>query len=316
MINMDSADESEIVVGCAGGQRSDIVFSTVAESCSMPFVKVSVKGLFGGHSGEDINKGRANANKLMGRALLTLKDADVGLRLISVDGGTKENAIPRETTAVVSVTNAEKARAVCTELCESLKEELVSDDKDFCLAVSECKIKTAPMTEKWSDRCIFFLASVANGILEMDNKVDGIVEYSRNLGIVTTDEQKIEFVLNTRSAREARLDHAERELNAYASALEGIAEHFNRYPGWVFSESSALRETYLGAYEELFGEKTQVEIIHAGLECGIIKKAIPDMDVISCGPYVRDLHSPCESLDLRSFERFFSVILRTLEKIK
>ena len=164
------------------------------------------------------------------------------------------------------------------------------------------------MTVDSTKKAVFFLATVANGVFAMSSELEGIVEYSRNLGVLSTCEDKLEAVLNTRSARDSQIDCSIREIDLYARILSGKSEHYNRYPGWVYAEKSEIREEYADAYCKLYGESPTVEVIHAGLECGVIKGAIPDMDIISCGPVVVNLHSPDEALELASFERFFRVI--------
>lgn len=314
MINMDSADEKMIIAGCAGGLRSSVIFPVEREVCEGKYIKVSIKGLFGGHSGEDIQKGRANANKLMGRALNRLFAADPTARLVSVNGGTKENAIPREAEAIIVSGNEGLIYSECEKISREIYAELVKDDSDFRLAAEECISDTLPMTDDCCRKTVFFMLSVANGVFEVNHGLSGVVEFSRNLGIVTTKEDSVEFVENSRSARESQIDLSAAELDMYAEILGGKSDHFNRYPGWVYSENSEIREEYARAYNELFGGEPEVEVIHAGLECGIIKQAVPDMDMLSCGPVVVNLHSPDEALDIASFERFFKVILNIVTK--
>ena len=309
MINMDSADETLITAGCAGGLRSNLEIPVCREDTDGNALKISIKGLFGGHSGEDIHRGRANANKLMGRVLAACLSECEDLRLVNVSGGTKENAIPRESEAIVMCKDTEAVRKIANRISREIKEELCADDKAFTLKIEQldkhCEVMTADSTQK----VIFFLSAVANGVFERSSELSGIVEYSRNLGIVSTDKNKFEAVLNTRSARDSQIDCSVIEIDLYAKQLSGSSNHYNRYPGWVYAESSEIRDEYAKAYKALFGKTPEVEVIHAGLECGIIKSAIPDMDMISCGPIVVNLHSPDEALNLASFKRFFDVIL-------
>ncbi len=314
MINMDSADESMIIVGCAGGLRSNVMLPIERSASEGEGFCVQIGGLFGGHSGEDIHRGRANAIKLMGRVLYRMSAADDSLRLLCVDGGTKENAIPRECRARGICRDPESLKTLIRDIEAEIKGELCNDDRDFFLKISFLPVNGSPMTEASTERVIFFLSTCANGVIEMSRELDGIVEYSRNLGIVKTDETLFEAVVNSRSARDSQIDLSASELDAYGSLLGGRAEHYNRYTGWTYSADSEIRAEYSRAYAELFGKEPHTEVIHAGLECGIIKEAIPDMDIISCGPVVVDLHSPDEALDIASFERFFSVILRVLEQ--
>ena len=308
MINMDSADEKLITAGCAGGLRSNISVPITREGINGEVFKITVKGLFGGHSGEDIHRGRANANKVMGRILAACLEKDDSLRLVSVGGGTKENAIPRESEAVVVCKNIEAFKNTAEKISSEIKAELCKDDSAFRVKIEPTNNRFEAMDEASTKKVVFFISTIANGIFAMSAELEGIVEYSRNLGVVSTAEEKFEAVLNTRSARDSQIDCSIREIDQYAKMLSGSSAHYNRYPGWVYAETSEIREEYAKAYAELFGERPTVEVIHAGLECGVIKAAIPDMDMISCGPVVVNLHSPDEALDLASFERFFKVI--------
>ncbi len=313
MLNLDSADESLIIAGCAGGLRSSLTFPIERERAEGESLVLKIGGLAGGHSGEDINRGRANANKLMGRILYRLSAADDRFRLVSVEGGTKENAIPRECKACFVCGNTESTAELVKDIECEIRAELVAEDCAFFIRLISAKTEVQPMTAKSTEQVIFFLSTIANGVFEMNRELSGIVEYSRNLGVVKASADSFEAVVNSRSAAESRIDLSVAELDAYGKLLGGKAEHYNRYPGWGYAEHSEIRERYMKAYKELFGKEPKVEVIHAGLECGIIKEALPDMDMLSCGPVVVNLHSPDEALNIASFERFFSVILRVIK---
>ena len=309
MINMDSADESVIIAGCAGGIRSALTLPYASCASFGTALEISVKGLAGGHSGEDINRGRANANKLLGRVLLELSEkTEYGL--VSFDGGSKDNAIPREANAVIVAEDRERAVAALAVISSEIKEELCNDDKAFSLGVSDLKGDVSKIMDRESaKKLVFLVSSVANGIFEMNTNIPGLVEFSRNLGVVTTKEDRVELVFSTRSSIESQIDYSISQLNAYADMLGGSAKHYNRYPGWKYAEDSEIRNMYFKAYNNKFGKDPIVAVIHAGLECGIIKERIPEMDIISCGPVILDLHSPDEAMDKASFERFFGIIL-------
>ena len=312
MLNMDSADESLIIAGCAGGLRSTVTLPAERGECEGETVAIRIGGLAGGHSGEDINRGRANANKLMGRALDRIFAMLPDVRLISVDGGTKENAIPREAVAIIRTTKQEAVSEICQELREIIARELCRDDSGFFLTAEAYSCSVTPMTRECGEKAVFFMQTLSNGVFEMNHSLTGVVEYSRNLGIAQTCADSVSFTVNSRSAEESRLDLSVAELDAYARILGGVSAHYSRYPGWEYAERSPIREEYSRAYSALYGREPAVEVIHAGLECGIIKKAIPDMDMLSCGPVVLDLHSPDEALNISSFERFFRVICKVI----
>ena len=315
MINMDSADESLVIASCAGGQRSSLTFDVEAEEIfATAILRITVKGLFGGHSGEDIDKGRANANKLMGRALDAVIDEHT--RIVSIYGGTKDNAIPRECVALVATDDAYTVNERIENMREALSDGLCAEDSGFslvCELVSQNTCVSVP-DKKTIDKVIFVMLTAANGIYEMNNAVEGIVEWSRNLGIVSVNDMGAELVFSSRSSFASRIDASASELDAYARILGGDIRHYNRYPSWKFAEHSRLQEDYKRAYSSIFENEPCITGIHAGLECGFISEAIPDMDIISCGPVVLDLHSPDERLDNASFERFFSVVKAVIEQ--
>ena len=316
MINMDSADEKVIIAGCAGGLRSSLTFDVKSEAHFAPYVvSVKLKGLFGGHSGEDIDKGRANANKLMGRILDCIFSHNKA-RLVSVCGGTKDNAIPRECHAVVTVDDIDELKNTITMLESELRDGIAPNDHELRIELDIIEKNTAAhvVDDKCARKIAFVMLTVANGIFAMNNDIDGIVEWSRNLGIVDVNCEKAELVFSSRSSFESRIDASARELDGYARMLDAKIRHYNRYPSWSYAENSDVREKYIIAFKDLYGYSPKTTVIHAGLECGFISKAVPDMDIISCGPVVLDLHSPDERLNKASFERFFTIIKNFIEK--
>ncbi len=313
MINMDSAEECEIIAGCAGGQRTSVTFEPSREFVSASSIAtVSVSGLFGGHSGEDIHRGRANANKLMGKILDEIFEMCEGL--VSILGGTKDNAIPRECVAKLACCDQAALKDKLCALGKKYSCGLCDDDKGFSLSVTfERGGEVECIDRKTAQAIIFMMQTVKNGIFAMNHGMDNVVEFSRNLGIAACCADSCELVFSSRSSFEERIDISERELDAYAKVLGAHTRHYNRYPGWSFAQNSPLRDAYSRAFEELFAHRPKVNVIHAGLECGFISRAVPDMDIISCGPNVVDLHSPDERMEIASFERFFEVIKRVIE---
>ena len=314
MLNMDGAEEELVIAACAGGLRSSLEFEAVTKKVNSPAtVKISLKGLFGGHSGEDIHKGRANANKLMGRVLYGLVDGAIGL--VSVSGGSKDNAIPRECEAVLAVADESATAKYVSEMEKILSDGLCNDDKNFTLTceVIERNAEVEVLDTDLARKIVFIMHTVPNGIFDMNNNIVGIVEWSRNFGVVSVDKNEISLVFASRSSFESRIDESARELDDYARMLGAKIRHYNRYPGWSFAKSSELQATYSRAYKDIYGKEPIITGIHAGLECGFISEAVSDMDIICCAPTILDLHSPDERLNIASFERFFSVIKRFFE---
>ncbi|MBP3370745.1 MAG: beta-Ala-His dipeptidase [Clostridia bacterium] len=315
MINMDSADESQIISGCAGGVRSVMSYAPELEPLSdCATVSIEIRGLAGGHSGEDIHRGRANANKLMGRILLALSN-ELDVRLIKISGGSKDNAIPREAVASVATKQPEALIEKAQVLADTIRTELCHDDDGFTLVAkqTDCGAEKCA-TRVASDKLFFLLATVQNGVFEMNHLISGLVEYSRNLGVIETAEslEEIRMVFFARSSQNSYLDSSTEQLDAYAKQLSMTHTVTSRYPGWSYAEHSEIREKYSACYEKLYGKLPEILTIHAGLECGVIGEKIKGLDVISCGPVVLDLHSPDEALDKASFERFFTVIKNVL----
>lgn len=319
LINMDSADESCVIAGCAGGERCDLRVRCQAHPVMGIPVTLRIGGLAGGHSGENIHCGRANANKLLGGILLSLS-GDYEFSLVSLRGGSKDNAIPREAVASLIVEEAEGLAPALETLRTRIAGTLSPEDAGFRL---EWEIGSGSVAAKAAPRqvtgnIIFLLSTVENGVLAQDfHGAPGAVEFSRNLGVMETngagEELIFDFTFSSRSTMEWRLDASARQLEEYGRMIGAECRLYNRYPGWEFQKESPIRERYIRAYRELFGKPVKVEIIHAGLECGIIHEKLPELDILSCGPVVTDLHSPDEALDLASFARFFTVIKRILE---
>ncbi len=312
MINMDSPEENVVIAGCAGGQRTSMAFAVSPCERTGEAVRITLGGLYGGHSGEDINRGRANANKLMGKLLYALLGE--GTHLVSVCGGSKDNAIPRECTALLLTDNADELKKKCESMEKALAIGLSESDKAFSVKCQlEGRRTLACPDDKTAQAVVFIMHSVDNGIFDMNHNVNGLVEWSRNLGIVACDANEAELVFSTRSSYPERLDLSEAELDGYARMLGASIRHYNRYPGWSFAKESEVRDEYTEAFSRLLGYAPEVTVIHAGLECGFISEAVPDMDIISCGPNVYDLHSPDERMEKASFERFFGVIKAMIE---
>ena len=268
MINMDSEDLGIITAGCAGGLRSDLTLAAERVPFAGECVKISLVGLMGGHSGVDIHTGRANANKLMGRLLRSLRKG-TEMYLVSLSGGSKDNAIPRECEALISVPDGENAIEKLQKEAERISLELCEEDRSFAVRAERVKAPATMLDQKATDSALAVLC-VANGVFEMNRGVAGLPEYSRNLGVIRTDEGGITFVLSTRSSMESRLDASVEDLDALAAVTGCTARHHSRYPGWSYAPDSPLREAYQKAFFEVTGKEASVNVIHAGLECGII----------------------------------------------
>lgn len=311
MINLDSESEGEVVAGCAGGVRSKITYKPSAEETDGEFVSLCVDGLFGGHSGVDINVGRTNAIVLTVNILNEIKKAQ-NIRVVSLEGGDKDNAIPRSCRAVFYVENSASVFEAIKKYEESIRPMLCSEDKDLKISAEILQKSQKAFLVSDTHALLDLLSSIKVGVLNMSADLDGLVEFSRNLGVIKANESGVSIVYSSRSAKEEQVDLSMKQIEEAAKAVGGAVSHKGRYPGWDFAPDSDLRDIYIKKYREIMGKEVNTVVIHAGLECGIIKSKLPDMDIISVGPDIQNIHTPDEALDLASTDRVFEVLKAVL----
>ena len=313
MINLDSESEGEVCAGCAGGVRSKIDFKPSLETSSGDVITLSVDGLFGGHSGVEINCGRANAIVLTSNILSEIAK-EQELALISLVGGEKDNAIPRMCEAKFVVEDSSKAVSVIEKLDEQIREGLCEADAGLKISVSvEDDVENVETIAK-SRELLQMISNLKVGVLAMSAHLEGLVEFSRNLGVIEVDGEKAYITYSSRSAKEEQIDLSIAQVNEQVEKLGANVRHTGRYPGWDFLPESDLRDTYIRKFKEIMGVDVKTVVIHAGLECGIIKSRIPEMDIISVGPNMRNIHTPDEALDLNSCGRLFEVLKAVLSE--
>ena len=326
MINLDSEAEGVITAGCSGGMRTDITVPVTCEPAEGVAVKITLDGFSGGHSGVEIHEGHTNAIKAMGHILCALTES-YDYSLISVSGGGKDNAIPRDCTVTVDLRDTTHAedflRAVAVE-ADLLRGEpnMIPADKSFtCTADILPSAPALCMDDRTTHAILSMLTLVRDGVLSMSAHVKGLVAHSRNLGIIKTicdGEGKptaVKFSMSTRSASNNHLDDSERELSVLAAVLGGEATHRARYPGWDYAPVSPLRDLWTRVSEETYGITPRIEVIHAGLECGILCDKLGEMDIISVGPDMKDIHTPREMLSIPSVERTYRLVCETLREL-
>ena len=326
MINLDSEAEGVLTAGCSGGMRTDITLPVTCEEAEGVAVQITLDGFTGGHSGVEIHEGHTNAIKAMGRILSALTEP-YDFSLISISGGGKDNAIPRDCTVTLDLRDANHAedflRDVTAE-AERLRSEpnMIPADKSFtCTAGILPESPALCMDDKTTHAVLSVLTLVRDGVLSMSAHVKGLVAHSRNLGIVKNladGEGKptaVKFSMSTRSASNSHLDDSQRELSALAAALGGEATHRARYPGWDYAPVSPLRDLWTKVSEQTYGVTPRIEVIHAGLECGILCDKLGEMDIISVGPDMRDIHTPREMLSIPSVERTYRLVCETIRAL-
>ena len=317
MINLDSEEDWQITAGCAGGNRTEFSFAldTVSAKDGDLFLDVSVTGLSGGHSGAEIHLGKTNAIVLMSRLLSTAYAAGK-FNLVKINGGGKDNAIARECFATLRFENEELLNAAKKAIISeslSVRKEINKDDKNLSVGIGKSE-SDHYLSESLTEKIIGFLTIVNTGVLKMSNQIEGLVEYSRNLGVAVTSNEEVRFIISARSSLEAQLDLSVREFNILSAIVGANCSHYARYPGWEYEPASLLREQYIEKYKFLFGKTPAVGVIHAGLECGILSSKMPGMDIISIGPNMHDIHSPNEHLDIESTQRIWQVLLAVISE--
>lgn len=334
MINLDSECESVVTAGCAGGMRTDISLPLAPAPFDGIPVKVSLDGFSGGHSGVEIHEGHINAIKVLGDLISQATDiCGVEVYFSSIQGGGKDNAIPRDATAILAVQTREEevAEAFCDQLLQGAEDlqhtpNVIPVDRNFTCTAEIIPAAPAYMLSQDTSAILSLLCLARDGVLAMSAHVEGLVAYSRNLGIVktTTDDKgvpsAVTFSFSTRSACDTHLDNAERELSllgATCSAKERPARvcHRARYPGWDYAPLSPIRDLWLSTAQEIYGASPRVEAIHAGLECGILLSKMPGMDIISVGPDMWDIHTPRERLGIESTARLYALLRRVITRL-
>lgn len=307
LLNCDSEDEGILTVSCAGGATSCLKRPIAREAVQGVVWRMAVRDLTGGHSGVEINKGRANANKVLAQLL-----AKLPVRLISIDGGSKDNAIPRASEALVIAEQPETAFAAAAA---EVKKTLPAGETAVTFVCERAQSAMLPMTEEASAAVLGLLNALPNGVQAMSKDIEGLVQTSLNLGILKTETEYVEMTFSVRSsvnAEKAALIASLRELgNRFGAAYSQSGE----YPAWEYQKESRLRETMVESYRALYGKEPVVEAIHAGLECGIFSDRLKGLDAVSFGPQMYDIHTSREKLDIGSVERTWDYLVATLERL-
>ena len=319
LINLDSEDDGEIFIGCAGGVDTVATFRYREEPApeGMTWMQADLSGLKGGHSGDNINDGLGNSNKLLTRLLLAGTER-MGLRLASFDGGNLRNAIPREAHAVFGVPagQADEMRRLTGQFAATFAEEYKYTDAGVRLEVREAG-KPATVIDAGTQRSLLLaLQGVANGVLAMSRSMPGLVETSTNLASVKfADGGRIVVTSSQRSSVESAKADAAATVGAAFRLAGAEVEHGEGYPGWNPDPSSRLLQIAEAAYEHLFGTQPKVRAIHAGLECGLFLEKYPKLEMISVGPTLRGVHSPDERLEISTVPKFWILLTEVLKTI-
>lgn len=317
-LNIDSEIEGVLTVGCAGGFIYDTYIPVEWSDEEGTLITISLGGLQGGHSGAEIQKQRGNANKLMGRILNTLSET-YDFNLVNINGGSAANVIAQNNEAVI-VADSEQADAILKDICtlkDTLFAEFLGSEPDFSLtaAAGETGSVKAFDTESTS-HVITYLYGAPNGVQCYDRSFPGAVETSLNTGIVETSDNTVRVRFQVRSSMKSKLEEMKKVMSMWCELVGASYELTGEYPAWEYYEDSSLRPMMIDIYKEMFGCDPTVETTHSGLECGILFGKKSDLDIVSFGPNLPDVHSVKERLDIASTERSWEYLKAILKACK
>ncbi len=318
MLNMDSEEDGVFTAGCAGGTEVTITIPAARKERTGRVLTLSVSGLLGGHSGDAIGKGRANAVLLLGRILCELRK-ETKFAIISMNGGGKDNAIPRDASAQILLEDGKKSSCdkFFSRFTKAMKEEYQFTDPELTVSweFGEKGESAYVFTKKGTGKILTFLMTTPNGVIEFSPMFEKLPQTSLNLGIFHTHADGIKATFLVRSSINSQKEMLKSKLVCLASMLEADIEMSGEYPAWEYQAQSPLRDELMVAYEKVFGVSARVEVTHGGLECGLLAAKIPGLECVSFGPLMQDIHTPKERLNIPSTQRtycFLKVLLNEL----
>ena len=314
MINIDSEDEGVFTVSCAGGARSVIHMPVQRRVVYGPCVKLTVEGLRGGHSGVEIHKNLANANKVMGQFLARIQQL-MPLCITKLSGGAKDNAIPRtcEATLIPLGMYIERINDIAAELQAEIRRDF--DEPDAIVRGDDVDaLGGNALTTECTAKLISFLNAAPNGVQVMSADIEGLVQTSLNLGVMSLDEE-LTLTFAVRSSVNAEKEELLARLRELAKFHDGTTSEMGDYPAWEYKKDSVLRDTMVSTFKNMFGRDPEVVAIHAGLECGLLSEKLPGLDCVSIGPDMQDIHTSREKLNIASTERTWKFLLEVLKSL-
>ena len=317
LLNIDSEDEGILTVSCAGGATSCLTVPVKRVPVQGKAWRVGVRGLTGGHSGVEINKGRANANILLGRVLDALVQK-LPVRLVSAAGGRKDNAIPNAAEAVLALAEGDlpAAKQIVSACTADLRKEYAVADPGVTVTLEEADVCPQALTEEATLRVVRYLLLVPNGIAAMSMDIPGLVQTSCNLGIFHVADGVLTAVSSVRSSVASQKQMLLARFAALSQLLGGSLQVTGAYPAWEYRRESVLREKMAAVYEQQTGRAPKIEAIHAGLECGLFAGQLPGLDCVSFGPDLVDIHTAREKMSISSVQRTWKFLLGVLEALK
>lgn len=313
-INLDSEDEGVATISCAGGASSQAKFCVKREAFEGKTIEIEISGLTGGHSGVEINKGYGSAHKDIARLCYEIL-REVDMRIVTIGGGSADNVIPKQSKAVISVSDYEKTMEVIKAFEKTIKHER-KFDPGYTISVKAAETDSLPMNHESTYKVVSFMHCSPNGIQELTIGMNNFPQTSLSLGIVKTTEEAVKFVFAVRSSVDTEREMVCHKLENLTVALGGEYYEEGVYPGWEFQMQSDLRDLFCEVYKEMSGKDLVVEAMHAGLECGFFSQKIPGLDCVSIGPNMRNVHTPDEYIEIGSTERVWNLVLKVLERLK
>ncbi|WP_157153546.1 aminoacyl-histidine dipeptidase [Brachyspira murdochii] len=313
LINIDGEEEGIFLVSCAGGLNTLVSFDIKKEANSNDALKIEVSGLKGGHSGIEINNQRANAIKVLGRLLYAVKD---DINITCIEGGAKHNAIAKHADAVITAKDTGKVQKIIEYLSNNIKAEYRVEDPDMKIIVSKADNVKECYSKELSSNVIDFIMLSPDGVLYMSRDIDGLVQTSANNGVLKEENNKLIFTISIRSSISSSSNEIALRVEAAAKRTNADYQRTSEYPAWEYDANSKVKDIALNAYKKITGKDAKIEAIHAGLECGILKKPLADVDMISMGPNIYDVHTPKEHLSISSVDRMWKVLKELIINIK
>ncbi len=316
LLNLDSEDDGELFIGCAGGIDTVATFNIETESVPQGYFafKIDISGLKGGHSGDDIHKGLGNANKILNRFLWNA-EREHGLRLISIQGGNLRNAIAREASAVAIVPSNQKEsiRIAFNIFYDEMSRELEVTEPNIKMHLESCDLPEVVFSKEFQKSLLNSIYACPHGVIEMSRKIDGLVETSTNLAAIKAEGDQLIVTTSQRSSVESAKENIAAMVHSVFELAGAEVQHGEGYPGWSPNTDSEILKVTKESYERLFDETPVVRAIHAGLECGLFLEKYPGLDMISFGPTIRGAHSPDERIDIITVQKFWKHLLDILK---
>ncbi|MGV6988449.1 aminoacyl-histidine dipeptidase [Testudinibacter sp. P80/BLE/0925] len=316
LINTDTEENGQIYIGCAGGIDADLRLDLEWQANTLPnSAKLVLKGLKGGHSGADIHTGRGNAIKLLARVLAQLQ-AHVDFQLADINGGSVRNAIPREASALLAFDGSdERLQSAVADLQQELQAELALSEPHLSLRLEQAEVAPQVLTEVATDRTIDLLNALPNGVIRNSDVVKGVVETSLSIGVLNVAQQQLKITILIRSLIESGKHAICSTLDSIVNLAGAEVEFSHDYPGWEPNPQSAILPITQQHYRRILGEEPLIQVIHAGLECGLFKKHYPHVDMVSIGPTIRNAHSPDEKVHIPAVATYWQLLTALLADI-